>query len=415
MKGKEFFTKRMLSNLILVAFGISLYLALSNFRVLSGSIRNFFSVLSPFIAGIAIAYLLNIPVHFFEQKVFKRFRKKRVLSMLSTYVLACLTVVFLLGMIIPQLINSISALVSNIQSYFNNINQLIGWISETMGLEQETIDAVMVSYKELVSQLLLYIRNVFPEIISMSMRIGTGIVSALTALIASIYMLFSKRSLLLQCSRMLYAILPQSHADSVIRVCRLSNSVFSGFISGKLLDSVIIGGICFVFMSLMNLSPVGMPYALLISVIIGITNIIPFFGPFIGAIPSALILLMVNPWSALWFVVFIIVLQQFDGNYLGPKILGNSTGLPAIWVLIAIVVGGGLFGFAGMLLGVPTVAVLYTLFNSFVEAQLAKRGLTNIDILSSCVADETVIGDEPVGASTADNTAAASSGADDAG
>jgi len=130
-----------------------------------------------------------------------------------------------------------------------------------------------------------------------------------------------------------------------------------------------------------------MPFALLISVIIGVTNIIPFFGPFIGAIPSALILLMVNPWSALWFIVFIIVLQQFDGNFLGPKILGNSTGLPAMWVLIAIVVGGGLFGFFGMLLGVPTAAILHTLVGEFVENRLQKKGLVDADIQGSQTTD----------------------------
>ena len=380
MKDNNFFSKQVLSNLIVVVLGVLLYLALSNLDAVSGVIGNFISVLSPFIVGIAIAYLLNMPMCFFEEKVFKRFRKKRVLAILVTYVLAIFILTLLLGMILPQLIESIYTLLSSLQGYFNNLNQLIEQLSEAFQLEQETTDIIMLSYKDIVDQAVLYIRGVLPQILSMTMRIGTGIVSGLTALIASIYMLGGKKKLTRQYRKVLYATLPKQHADTVIRVGHLSNTVFSGFIGGKLLDSAIIGGICFVFMSLMNLGLVEMPYVLLISVIIGVTNIIPFFGPFIGAIPSALILLMVNPWSAMWFTIFIIVLQQFDGNYLGPKILGESTGLPAIWVLIAIILGGGLFGFIGMVLGVPALAVLYTLVSELIEIRLSKKGLKSADI-----------------------------------
>jgi len=380
MKDKGFFSKQVLSNLTVVAFGILLYLALANFDAVSAAVGNFVSVLSPFIAGITIAYLLNMPMSFLEEKVFKRFRKKSILAITVTYVLAIFILTLLMGMLIPQLIESISTLLSNIQSYFNNFNKLISQLGEAIHLEQETTDAIMLSYKDMVDQVVTYTRGVLPQILSMTMRIGTGIVSGLTALIASIYMLGSKKKLTRQYRKMLYAILPKQHADTAIRVGRLSNGVFSGFIGGKLLDSAIIGGVCFIFMFLMNLGLAEMPYALLISVIVGVTNIIPFFGPFIGAIPSVLILLMVNPWSALWFTLFIIVLQQFDGNYLGPKILGESTGLPAIWVLIAIIVGGGLFGFIGMVLGVPTFAVLYTLISDLVENRLSKKGLRSADI-----------------------------------
>ena len=380
MKEKGFFTKRLLSSLIVVVVGILLYVSLSNFTSVSSAVKTFFSVLSPFTAGIAIAYLLNMPARFFEAKVFKNFRKKYFLSILVTYVLAILILTLLLGMIIPQLVESISSLIANIQGYFDNINRMIAWVSQALNLDQETADAVLVSYKDLVNQLVAYARSILPQILSISMRVGTGIVSALTAFIASIYMLGSKKTLVMQCRRVAYAILPERHAYSLMRVSRLSNEVFSGFIGGKLIDSAIIGLICFVFMSLANLGLIEMPYALLISVIVGVTNIIPFFGPFIGAVPSVLILLMVNPWSAFWFGIFIIVLQQFDGNYLGPKILGNSTGLPAIWVLIAIVTCGGLFGFMGMVLGVPFAAVVYTLIGDFVKNRLQQKGLTNDDI-----------------------------------
>ena len=380
MKNRGFFSRQALLNLTIVAFGILLYLTLSNFDAVKSSVDNFIAILSPFIVGIAIAYLLNMPMRFFEEKVFKRFRNKKIFAILVTYVLAIFIFTLLLGMFLPQLIDSVTTLLSSIQRYFDNLNLLIEQLGEALHLEKETTDAIMLSYKDIVDQIVTYVRGILPQILSLTMRIGTGIISALTALIASIYMLGSKKKLTRQYRKILYAILPQHHADTAIRVGRLSNDVFSGFIGGKLLDSAIIGVICFVFMFLMNLGLTEMPYALLISVIVGVTNIIPFFGPFIGAIPSALILLMVDPWSALWFVIFIIVLQQFDGNYLGPKILGETTGLPAIWVLIAIIVGGGLFGFIGMILGVPTFAVLYTLMSDFVENRLNEKGLTDADV-----------------------------------
>ena len=387
MKDNRFFSRRIIANLIVVTAGILLYLALANITAVGGAIVKLLSALSPFIVGIAIAYLLNIPVCFFERKVFKRFRKKRMFSILITYVLAILILGLLLGMVLPQLITSIYTLIGNMQGYFSNINRLIGWAGETMQLEQEAMDAVMVSYKDIVNQIVTFIRGILSNVLGMTMRVGTGIVSALTAIIASVYMLFAKEKLLLQFRRLLYAVLPKRHANNLMRVGHLSNGMFSGFIGGKIIDSAIIGLICFVFMSLMNFGPIKMPYALLISVVIGVTNIIPFYGPFIGAIPSVLILLMMDPWSALWFGVFIIVLQQFDGNYLGPKILGNSIGLPAIWVLIAIVVGGGLFGFIGMLLGVPTVAVFYVLASDSIEKRLKKKGLTDTDIIDGQAAD----------------------------
>lgn len=173
-----------------------------------------------------------------------------------------------------------------------------------------------------------------------------------------------------QLKKLIYAVAPTEKASWFLRVCSQANNVFVGFINGKLIDSAIIGVLCFLLSSLLQV-----PYAILVSVIIGVTNIIPFFGPIIGAVPCLMILLIVDPLGALKFGILIIVLQQFDGNVLGPKILGDSTGLSAIWVLVAIVVGGGLFGFAGMLLGVPTFAVLYALVREWANHRLEKKGI----------------------------------------
>ncbi|MEQ2519904.1 AI-2E family transporter [Ruthenibacterium sp. CLA-JM-H11] len=291
-------TGRVASNLIVVFAGVAFYMALSNFDALRAQLRAWLGILSPFVWGLVIAYLLDAPVRFFESKLGGR----RKLSILISYVLAFLVVGFLLRMVLPQ--------------------------------------------------------------------IGNGFISAVTALISSVYMLMGKDRLLRQLRKAVLALLPLPRARSVLEVCSRANRVFGGFIIGKIIDSSIIGVLCFVCMTLLRL-----PFAVLISVIVGVTNIIPFFGPFIGAVPSILILLIVDPIAALKFAV-LVLLQQFDGNILGPKILGDSTGLSALWVLVAIIVSGGLFGFAGMVVGVPVFAVLYALASSFFARRLWEKAST---------------------------------------
>lgn len=291
-------TGRVASNLIVVFAGVAFCMALSNFDALRAQLRAWLGILSPFVWGLVIAYLLDAPVRFFESKLGGR----RKLSILISYVLAFLVVGFLLRMVLPQ--------------------------------------------------------------------IGNGFISAVTALISSVYMLMGKDRLLRQLRKAVPALLPLPRARSVLEVCSRANRVFGGFIIGKIIDSSIIGVLCFVCMTLLRL-----PFAVLISVIVGVTNIIPFFGPFIGAVPSILILLIVDPIAALKFAVFVLLLQQFDGNILGPKILGDSTGLSALWVLVAIIVSGGLFGFAGMVVGVPVFAVLYALASSFFARRLWEKGI----------------------------------------
>ncbi|MGD9560650.1 MAG: AI-2E family transporter, partial [Oscillospiraceae bacterium] len=366
-------TKRTLGNLVVVCIGILLYLALANFRAITEVAARLYGIISPFIAGVALAYLLNMPMRFFENRLFARLRRKRGAALVTTYVVALLVVALLIGLVVPQLVESVMTLASNLSQYLNNLNELVAWLGARFEIEEELLTSLTVTYTDILRQVVDIMRSL-PNLVNIGMQIGSGVIGALTAVIASIYMLASKEKLLTQTRRVLYALLPKRGADGLMRIGQLSNGVFSGFIGGKILDSAIIGAICFVFMSVANLF-IEMPYTLLISIIIGVTNVIPFFGPFIGAIPSIMILLVMNPWSALWFTIFIIVLQQFDGNVLGPKILGNSTGLPAMWVLVAIVVGGGLFGFAGMLLGVPTAAVLYTLASDLIERRLQKKNM----------------------------------------
>ena len=358
------------SNLIIVLLAILFYVLLMNFSAVRSRIEMFFDVLTPFIAGFVVAYLLNTPVKFFERKVFKRVKWKRALSITSVYLLAIIFVVILINLILPQVVGSITELIANLKGYIDNFNSLVDQLVTRFGLEGESIDAFMVSYEGLMNKAASVVSEAIPEILNFGYAVGSGIVTALTAFIASIYMLSGKRTLLAQIRKALFALFSVEKVDRFLHNCGRANSIFVGFINGKLIDSAIIGVLCFILCLLLRI-----PYSVLISVIVGVTNVIPFFGPFIGAIPSAMILLIVDPWAALRFIVMVIVLQQFDGNLLGPKILGDSTGISAIWVLVSIVVGGGLFGFIGMLLGVPTFAVLYLFTKEFIASRLQEKSI----------------------------------------
>lgn len=358
------------SNLIIVLVGILFYVLLMNFTAVRARISMFFDVIMPFIAGFAVAYLLNTPVHFFEEKVYRKLRFKRGLSIATVYFLVAVVLSVLINMILPQVIESIIALINNIQVYLTNFNALVDHLVARFDLEGEGIDALMLSYEDLIKRVANSVSAAIPKLFDLGVAVGNIVISAITALISSIYMLSGRNKLKIQIKSIMFALFPCEKVERVLAVSRRANDIFVGFINGKIIDSLIIGVLCFVLCSIFRI-----PLALLISLVVGITNIIPFFGPFIGAIPSIMILLIVDPWASLRFTVLVIALQQFDGNILGPKILGDSTGISAIWVLVAIVVGGGLFGFAGMLLGVPTFAVLYMLTKEYVGNRLAEKNI----------------------------------------
>lgn len=355
-------TQRVASNIIVVFAGVAFFLAFSNFDAVKGQLASWVRIIAPFIWGLALAYLLDGPVRFFE----KKFHGHRGFAIVLACVLAVIVVSFLIGMVVPQVVESLMMLLNRVPEYMENLNQFI----KSSNINLDGAEELIGSYQELLTRVTGLISAMLPKVVGYGMAIGSGLVSAITAVISSIYMLMSKDKLLRQLKKVVLAAFPLPRARRVLEECHHANQVFSGFINGKLIDSTIIGIICFVGMSLFR-----MPFAVLISVIVGVTNIIPFFGPFIGAIPSILILLIINPWDALGFAVFVLALQQFDGNILGPKILGDSTGLSAFWVLVAIIVGGGLFGFVGMVVGVPAFAVLYSLTSDILARRLAEKGI----------------------------------------
>ena len=365
---------RALSNLIVVLIAILFYLGISNFDIVRQKVGVVLNVISPFIVGFTIAYLLNTPTKFFERRVYGKLKHARTLSILTVYLLAVAVLAVLLNLILPQVGDSIVELVNKMPAYMEGLNGLVQDLVVRFHLEGEGITDLVVSYQDIMRRLNTAAAAALPQILNIGMAVGSGLVnglvSAITALIASIYMLAGKGRLVPQVKKLIYAVIPTKQADWFLNVCSHANDVFVGFINGKLIDSAIIGVLCFVLNLILRI-----PYNILIAVVVGVTNIIPFFGPIIGAVPCVMILIIVDPWAALRFGILVIALQQFDGNILGPKILGDSTGLSALWVLVAIIVGGGLFGFPGMLLGVPTFAVIYALVREWTNHRLERKGI----------------------------------------
>lgn len=361
---------RTLSSLIVVLVGISFYFTLYRFAEVRAKIAMILGVISPFTTGFIIAYLLNSPMCFFERNLYQNSKHRRGLSIVTVYLLAVVILAILLNLIIPQVIQSITDLVMNMEDYLDQLNIFVQSLIVRFHLEGEGITDLVISYQELMNRIVRMSTEAIPKIFNLGVAVGNGVITAITALISSVYMLSGKGRLVPQLRKLIYALAPKIKADRFLGVCSRANRIFVGFINGKLIDSAIIGAMCFALSLIFRI-----PYTVLVSLVVGVTNVIPFFGPIIGAVPCVMILLIVDPWAALRFGILVIALQQFDGNILGPKILGDSTGLSAIWVLVSIVVGGGLFGFPGMLLGVPTFAVIYALVREWTNDRLEAKGI----------------------------------------
>lgn len=279
-----------------------------------------------------------------------------------------------LWVVIPQVGASVYGIVKNVPDLITNADK---YVSETLGslkrieLPSEISGKITSIIEELLIAITELLKNIVPQIIYTTKQITSAVVNTIVGIIISVYLLFSKEKFFAQIKKTLSAFLPADKVKHMTELAHSSHNIFSGFISGKILDSLIIGIICFIGTSIFN-----MPYAMLISVIVGVTNVIPYFGPFIGAIPSIVLIMFVDPLTALGFAVFILVLQQFDGNILGPKILGDSTGISAFWVIFSVMLFGGLYGFLGMFLGVPVFAVFYAVIRANVEYRLKNKGLS---------------------------------------
>lgn len=372
---------------------VLIYALLFNFTVIGDFIRKMAKILAPIIWGIVIAYLVNPIMKWIEKRLSKAIEKNkphfkitRILS-LSFAMIVFLAVISALGAIIlPQVIESITTIINNIGTYINNFEK---WIDSFLVKYPELLTIVSDQIDNIEKAAMEFANNIAPKLGDIMMKITDSTLSFILAvkdvligIIVAVYLLYGKEHFQAQMKKMVYGILPSKITGTILRVCAQTNSSISGFISGKIVDSIIIGCLCFVCMTVMKFD-----FIVLISVIVGVTNVIPFFGPFIGAIPSALLLLVAAPKQVIPFLILILVIQQLDGNVIGPKILGQTTGISAFWVLFSILVGGGLFGFAGMILGVPVFAVLYSLLNEFIAYRLEGKNMssdTNDYLPESC-------------------------------
>lgn len=369
-KIREYFSDRTMSYTIAICAGVLLFMAITHINVIFKIWGKVTTTLSPFIYAFALSYILNKPVLWFENNVFKNFKKKKAFSILVTYIIFLSTVTFLLAAIIPQLGLSISYLIDTMPALLEKVTYIANELVNNFHWSTRLIQQLNELWSKAVSAITQFSLLALPSILNFSFSVGNGVIKILMILIISVYMLAGKQRLLFQIKKATYAIFSSNKAKFLIKLSSDCNNVFSGFIMGKLIDSTIIGILTFIGM--LFIYP---PYTVLIAVVIGITNMIPFFGPFIGAIPCVFILLIVKPMTAFIFTLFIIALQQFDGNILGPKILGDSLGLSPIWVLVAILLGNGLFGLIGMLIGVPTFAVIYKICSEIISVKLKNKGI----------------------------------------
>ena len=373
---------------LVLAACIVFYMLVSNLTWLGAVLRKIATILSPFVWGLVIAYLLYPLMKIYSRHLFTPlcrliFKNRpgripgtaRALSVLLCIVTLLVFIGGLIWLVAPQIYNSIESIVEGSSDY---ISRADAWIERMLANYPEVAERISDTIGDLsngvvtwaTNQLLPRMSQLISSFTVNIMNVLKGIYNIIIGIIVSIYVMYGRESFAAHAKKIVYCIFSLEAAEKLLRGVQFTNEVFMGFISGKILDSLIIGVICYIACVLLR-----MPYALLVSVIIGITNIIPFFGPFIGAIPSALFILTESPWKMLMFVVFIILLQQFDGNILGPKILGNKVGINGFWIMFAIIFGAGLFGFAGMLLGVPVFVVIYTLIRKLVERKLVRSGL----------------------------------------
>ena len=356
-------------------------------RVLLDFFDKLMSVLSPVIYGLAFSYLLAPIVDFFGRYIERGFPAARAsvvrgLSILLAWLCTIAMVYLMFSILVPELVESVKTLAANFESYYKTV---YNWVTalvenETLFSDEVLSDQVLSALNDYYDKLVKWITDtVIPQAQVAIVAVTGGIWSViiflknlLIGMMISVYLLARKEGFARQSKKLLYAILPELPYRRTLRAVAEADRIFSGFVRGKLLDSLIIGIICFFCCSLLKF-----PYTPIISVFVGVTNIIPIFGPFLGAVPSAFLILLVSPKQCLYFILFIIALQQFDGNILGPKILGKSTGISSFWVIVAIVVGGGFGGVLGMFLGVPIFACISSLVNWFTNRSLTKKGVTD--------------------------------------
>lgn len=366
--------KRLLKSILLIiTYAVVLVIALARLDVVLGAVRYVLGLFRPLIIGFALAFILNRPCHFFF-RLYRRALGKtpaagaaRPLAVVTSYVALVLVVTGVFSFVLPKLAESIQTFILNLSGYISNVQGWLNQLADYFHLDMQTLDLSRLNQtlENLLKQALGFLSSLGPQLLEFTTGIVSLVVTGVLALVFSIYMLSGKEKLLSQCRRVLRAYVPAKIADPLTNVVHLTSDTFTRFVTGQLIEACILGGLCTVGM--LFIQP---DYAPLIGVTIGASAIIPVAGAYIGAMLSAVLLLMVSPLKALIFLVFLVILQQIEGNVIYPKVVGSSIGLPGIWVLAAVTVGGGLLGLEGVLFSVPVASVLYTLLRRDVHKRL---------------------------------------------
>lgn len=365
-------------SLIVICLSIIFYFFASQIGSFSAKIGFLISIMNPFIIGFVLAYLLNFILKFYEERVLVKIngfsdlkrKRKRSLSLLLTYLTFGILIYLCIHFVLPQLTESIVGIVNQIPKYIQDMSKLTQDLIKDLHVNDQMATFLQNKLNEIATKLITFISEIAPLIADIIMNLLSSVWNIVLGLIVSVYLLLDKENFYAISKKIICALFSKKTADRIFELTYRSNNTFGKFISGKIIDSAIIGVLSFILFTIAK-----MPYVVLISVIIGVTNIIPFFGPFIGAVPCFILVLFESPTKALIFLILIFIIQQLDGNIIGPKILGDSIGISAFWILFSILVAGEIFGFVGMLIGVPLFAVIYSIIKENIEYRLKEKNM----------------------------------------
>ena len=364
-------------SLIVLAISILFFIIISQLDIFTNVLGEQLSFFQPIIMGLVMAYIFNFILEFIEDRILVRKRnlskkKKatRIISLIFTYIIVLVLVYLFLYFILPELIASLVGLANDIPGYITNISRIVTDFMNQLNLTNEINVFILEKWNEVVNTMVDFVTELIPLLGGTVRTIFSSIWNVVIGLIISIYLLIDKERYLALSRKVTISLFPERIAKKTLELTKRADNIFGRFLSGKIINSLIIGLLTFIILSITN-----MPFKTLISFIITVTNIIPFFGPFIGAIPSFFLILFVSPVKALWFLLIIFLIQQLDGNFIGPKILGDSLGISPFWILFSLLVAGKLLGFVGMILGVPLFVFIYSILKEIMEARLEKKGL----------------------------------------
>lgn len=364
----------------IIAFAVLLYWGVNHFEVITNTFSRMVGILSPFLLAGAIAFVINVPMKIIEKYLGRLLKKKtllRFISMFLGYAVAGGLIVFVVMTVIPEMMNTLVALNNGIPVFLDQLNVWVKDIAETYPDVTTYISTIELNWPTIVEKAINILQNGVTNVLASTWGVATSVIGVITTialgLIFSMYILVQKEKLGTQFKKLVYALLPLKYADRFVTIGTLSNKTFSGFISGQCTEALIFGLLCYIGMVIFRF-----PYTLSISVLIGFTTLIPVLGAFIGTALGAILILVTSPIQALWFVIFIIVLQQIDENLIYPRVVGSSVGLPGLWVMLAVTLGGSLMGLLGMLIFVPLVSVLYSLLRESVYKRLKKKEVPSI-------------------------------------